>query len=87
MSDVLIKKKPFLLIEKLRFKFMVLGSTDGKSNTICVTSIETPDGRIFEIPDDLKPASKHTSIVYSDFYAKIRNSLKKDTKHNLFGYV
>lgn len=64
-------------MEKLRFKFVVLGSTDGKSNTICVTSIETPDGRIFEIPDDLKPASKHTSIVYSDFYAKIRNSLKK----------
>lgn len=64
-------------MERLRFKFVVLGSTDGKTNVICITSIETPDGRVFEVPDELKPASKHTTLMSSDVYTKIRNSLKK----------
>lgn len=64
-------------MEKLRFKFMVLGSADGKSNLICITAIETPDGCIFEIPDELKPVSKHTAILSTDVYTKIKNSLKK----------
>lgn len=64
-------------MDKLRFKFVVLGSTDGKTNVICITSIETPDGCVFEIPDELKPASKHSAIVSSDVFSKIRNSLKK----------
>ncbi|XP_073941176.1 uncharacterized protein [Choristoneura fumiferana] len=64
-------------MEKLRFKFMVLGSTDGKTNLICITSIETPDGCIFEIPDELKPVSKHTAILSTDIFTKIKNSLKK----------
>lgn len=48
-------------MEKLRFTFAVLAATDGKTNVICITTIETPDGCVFDIPDDLKPASKNTT--------------------------
>lgn len=64
-------------MEKLRFTFAVLAASDGKTNVICITSIETPDGQVFEIPDDLKPASKHTAITSTDVFTKIKNSLKK----------
>lgn len=64
-------------MEKLRFTFAVLAASDGKTNVICITSIETPDGQVFEIPDDLKPASKHTAITSTDVYTRIKNSLKK----------
>ncbi|XP_047986081.1 uncharacterized protein LOC125226205 [Leguminivora glycinivorella] len=64
-------------MEKLRFKFAVLGASDGKTNVICIMSIETPDGCTFEIPDEFKPASKHTAIFSSDVFTKIRASLKK----------
>lgn len=64
-------------MDKLRFKFVVLGSADGKTNVINITSIETPDGCVFDIPDEFKPASKHTAIFSSDVYTKIKNSLKK----------
>ncbi|XP_047520277.1 uncharacterized protein LOC125059772 [Pieris napi] len=64
-------------MEKLLFKFILMGSTDGKTNVICITSIETPDGRVFEVPDELRPVSKHTAILSSNVYTKIKNSLKK----------
>lgn len=64
-------------MERLRFKFVVLGSTDGKTNVICITSIETPKGRVYEMPDDLKPANQHTAITSLEQFAKIKNSLKK----------
>lgn len=64
-------------MEKLRFKFVVLGSADGKTNMICITSIETPDGSVFEVPSELKPINKHTAILALELYTKIKNSLKK----------
>lgn len=64
-------------MEKLRFKFTVLGSSDGKTNHICITSIETPDGCVFEVPDELRPMSKHTVISSSDVSTKIKNALKR----------
>ncbi|XP_063832236.1 uncharacterized protein LOC135087399 [Ostrinia nubilalis] len=64
-------------MEKLRFKFEVQGSADGKTNVICITSIETPDGRVYEIPDELKPASKHNVILTTELFTKIKNTLKK----------
>ncbi|KOB66552.1 Uncharacterized protein OBRU01_21063 [Operophtera brumata] len=64
-------------MEKLRFTFAVLAASDGKTNVICITSIQTPDGLVFGIPDDQKPASKHTGISTSDVYTKIKNSLKR----------
>lgn len=64
-------------MEKLRFTFAVLAASDAKTNVVCITSIETPDARVFDIPDELKPASKHTSIIATDVFTKVKNSLKK----------
>ncbi|KAF9416500.1 hypothetical protein HW555_006167, partial [Spodoptera exigua] len=50
---------------------------DGKTNVICITSIETPDGCVYDVPDEQKNANKHTSIISLEVYAKIKNSLKK----------
>lgn len=64
-------------MEKLRFTFAVLAASDEKTNVICITSIETPDGQVFDIPDDFKHASKHTAITTTGVFTKIKNSLKK----------
>ncbi|XP_061724482.1 uncharacterized protein LOC133530547 [Cydia pomonella] len=65
-------------MEKLRFTFAILATgPEGKTNTMCITSIEVPDGRVFEVPDDLKPASKHTGITTTEVFTKVKNSLKK----------
>ncbi|GBP53323.1 Retrovirus-related Pol polyprotein from transposon 297 [Eumeta japonica] len=63
-------------MEKLRFTFAVLAASDGKTNLICITSIETPDGCVYDVPDE-KNANKHTGITSLEVYAKIKNSLKK----------
>ncbi|GLV33524.1 hypothetical protein CBL_20253 [Carabus blaptoides fortunei] len=49
-------------MEKLKFEFKMKGSADGKSNSLCITSIETLDGRRFIIPDELQPATLHNTI-------------------------
>ncbi|GBP18460.1 hypothetical protein EVAR_93865_1 [Eumeta japonica] len=64
-------------MEKLRFTFAVLAASDGKTNLICITSIETPDGCVYDVPDEKKNANKHTGITSLEVYAKIKNSLKK----------
>ncbi|GBP37082.1 hypothetical protein EVAR_19211_1 [Eumeta japonica] len=64
-------------MEKLRFTFTVVAASDGKTNLLCITLIETPDGRVYDIPDDLKPVSKHTDITSSAVFTKIKNSLKR----------
>lgn len=64
-------------MEKLRFTFTVLSASDGKTNVICITAIETPDARIFDIPNELKPANLHTGITATEVFPKIKNSLKK----------
>lgn len=64
-------------MEKLRFTFAVLAASDGKTNLIGITSIETPDGRIYDVPDEQKNSNKHTGIITSEVYTKIKNSLKK----------
>ena len=64
-------------MEKLQFSFAVLAASDGKTNILSITSIGTPDGRLFDIPDDLKPANQHTAIIVTSYFTKIKNSLKK----------
>ncbi|KAF9408213.1 hypothetical protein HW555_012023 [Spodoptera exigua] len=77
-SNELSYKTTFLSkMEKLRFTFAVLAASDGKTNVICITSIETPDGCVYDVPDEQKNANKHTSIISLEVYAKIKNSLKK----------
>lgn len=72
-------------MEKLRFQFAILGAADGKTNVTCITSIETPDGHVFDIPDEFKPINKHKYIENSNTYAKVKNSMKKrGQKRNLW---
>ncbi|XP_069358802.1 uncharacterized protein [Maniola hyperantus] len=64
-------------MERLRFDFVVKPAADGKSNTICITSIATPTGQIFGIPAELQPANLHQVITNTSNYAKVRKSLLK----------
>lgn len=58
-------------MEKLRFTFAVLTTNNGKTNVICITSIETPHGLGFDLPDELKPVNNHIGITSLNFYIKI----------------
>lgn len=64
-------------MEKLRFDFAVKSTADGKSNIICITSIATPNGQVFEIPAEYQPVSLHQTIMNTQNYTKIRKSLTK----------
>lgn len=66
-------------MEKLRFDFAVKSAADGKSNIICITSIGTPTGQVFSIPDECQPASLHQVITKTSNYAKVRKTL--NTRH------
>lgn len=68
-------------MEKLKFEFKMRGSTDGKSNILCITSIETPDERKFILPDELQQASLHTVISNNEIFSKVKKSI---TKRNQF---
>lgn len=56
---------------------MLRAETDGKSSIICLTSIGTPDGRIFGLPDDMQNATLHTELIKTEIFGKIKNTLKK----------
>lgn len=68
-------------MEKLKFEFKMRGTAGGKSNILCITSIETPDGRMFIIPDELQPATLHNTINNQPAFTKIKKTL---TKKNQF---
>jgi len=68
-------------MEKLRFEFKIRGSADGKTNVLCITSIETPDERLFILPDELQPAAQHSVLSSLSAFAKVTKSL---TKRNQF---
>lgn len=64
-------------MEKLRFEFSLLPSSDGKSNVYCITSISTPDERSYAIPEEFRSLTYHKEITNTDTFKKIKNSLKK----------
>lgn len=64
-------------MEKLRFEFTLLPSSDGKSNVCSITSITTLDNSIYAIPEDLQPAHLHKQIIKTNAYTKAKNSLSK----------
>ena len=64
-------------MEKLRFDFTVKPTADGKSNAICITSIATPNGQVFEVPAEYQPANLHQVILNTPNFVKIRKSLNK----------
>lgn len=64
-------------MQKLRFDFVVGSKADGKTNLICLTSIGTPDGRTFAIPEDFQAVSCHKAIMGTTAYAKVAKTLTK----------
>lgn len=64
-------------MDKLKFEFTMKSSVDGKSNIICITSIETPDNRVFNMPTQFQPAYLHTELTNLPAFSKIKNSLLK----------
>lgn len=68
-------------MEKLKFEFKMRGTADGKSNILCITSIETPDGRMFTIPEELQPVTLHDRLNNHPAFTKIKKTL---TKRNQF---
>lgn len=64
-------------MEKLKFEFKMRGSADGKTNILCITSIETPDERKFIVPDEIQPASLHTVIANHEVFGKVKKSITK----------
>lgn len=64
-------------MDKLRFDFKMRGASDGKTNILCLTSIGTPDGRLFAIPDEYQPTSFHKELITTQVFGRIKNTLKK----------
>ena len=64
-------------MEKLKFEFKMRGGADGKTNILCITSIETPDERKFIVPDEIQPASLHTVIANHEVFPKVKKSITK----------
>jgi len=62
-------------MEKLRFDFKMRGSADGKSSILCLTSIGTPDGRTFGLPDELQSTNLHKELITSQVFGRIKNTL------------
>lgn len=64
-------------MEKLRFDFMMKCKADGKTNILCLTSISTPEGRTFGLPDEYQPTTLHTELITTNIFPKIKKSITK----------
>ncbi|GBP75482.1 hypothetical protein EVAR_57220_1 [Eumeta japonica] len=64
-------------MDKLCFEFVVLPSSDGKSNTFYITSIATSDATVHVIPEEFQSVNYHTELMKTFAYTKIKNSMKK----------
>ncbi|XP_015595591.1 uncharacterized protein LOC107267909 [Cephus cinctus] len=64
-------------INKLQFTFTVRNTTDLKTNVLCITSIGTPDGHVYAVPDEYQPATLHKEIIKLPVFNNVKNSLKK----------
>lgn len=56
---------------------MVCCATDQKSNVLCITSIGTPDGHVYDVPDDYQPVQLHKEIIKQPAYTKVKNTMTK----------
>lgn len=73
-------------MEKLRFEFTVKAKEeDSKSNILCLTSITTPTGEVYNIPTDLQPVSTHTELIKTETFKKVKNiNMKRHEKQNVW---
>lgn len=64
-------------MDRIQFEFTMIASNDMKSNVLAITSIATEEGKCYVLPDELKPVIHHTSIVKTNIFSKIKNSITK----------
>lgn len=64
-------------MEKLRFEFTLLPTSDGKSNIFSITTITTTDNKVYAIPEELQSVGHHKEITKTIAYSKVKNSLTK----------
>ncbi|XP_073955235.1 uncharacterized protein [Choristoneura fumiferana] len=64
-------------MEKLRFEFVVKSGEDPKTNVICMASITDADKRVFLIPEKLQPVRLHDTILATQGFQKVRNTLQR----------
>lgn len=64
-------------MEKLKFVFSILPSSDGKSNVYGVTSISTSEDKIYAIPEERQGISHHKELMKTAAFNKVKNSIKK----------
>lgn len=68
-------------MDKLRFEFRMRGTADGKSTILCLTSIDTTDGRTFNIPDEYQPTNLHKELTTSQTFSKVKKTLTKRNQY------
>ncbi|XP_073943263.1 uncharacterized protein [Choristoneura fumiferana] len=65
-------------MNKLRFEFVVKASVeDTKTSIICITSITDVDKNVFAIPEKYQPVKLHESIMKTEAFQKVKNTLQK----------
>jgi len=73
-------------MEKLRFEFTLKGKKgDDKTNILCLTSISTPIGEIFDVPENLQDVNLHTELTRTDTFKKVKKVItKRHQKRNVW---
>lgn len=65
-------------MDKLQFTFKMLStSQEPKTNVLCLTGIDTPDGRTFLMPNEYLCATLHTEIIKTSAFTKVKKSIKQ----------
>ncbi|XP_055919765.1 uncharacterized protein LOC129951568 [Eupeodes corollae] len=64
-------------MDKLCFQFVVKAGDDAKSNFIFLTTITTPEGKEYSMPDQHQQLKFHNELAKTPIYAKIKNSLQR----------
>lgn len=62
---------------KLKFEFVVKGSTDGKTNWLALTSITTTEKKTYAIPEQYQSVAQHTELMNTGAYKKVKTTLQK----------
>ncbi|XP_055839182.1 uncharacterized protein LOC129907135 [Episyrphus balteatus] len=65
------------MMERLCFEFVVKATDDGKTNVICLTSIATPEGKTYSMPEQHQQLKLHTELIKIPIFTKIKNSLQR----------
>jgi len=64
-------------MERLEFTFTVQSADNQKSNVLCITSIGTPYGHVYAVPEEYQPVTLHKEIMRQPAFNKVKNSLTR----------